>query len=147
MKRVLPLLIEQAGAARDRQSLAVAQAGRAVQQAQATLDRLQDFRGECLARAPNARPGVADAGALDGYQQFVARLDHAIGVQGGEAALRGAQLDEQRTRLAACQQRLLAFEALLARQQRQSQARQARREQRDSDAFAARAAARAKGGA
>jgi flagellar FliJ protein len=142
MEQVLPLLIEQATGARDRQSARLAQVRQSVQQAQATLERLQAFRLECLARSPAAQLGRGDGAMLAGYQQFLGRLDDAIAMQRQEAALRQAQADQQQALLAQCQQKLLAFQTLAARQAQRRELRAARKSQRESDEFAARAYAR-----
>ena len=141
MKHALPLLIERAQAARDQQAARTRQARQSATQAQATLQRLQAFRGECLARSPAAVGGSADGASLAGYQQFVTRLDEAIGMQGQEAGLRERMADEQQRQLLQHQQRLLAFQTLARRQAQQQAHREQRLDQRTSDEFAARAAA------
>ena len=141
MKHVLPLLIERAQAVRDRQAQVLRQAQQSAAQARTTLDRLDAFRAECLSRSAAAQLGRSDGASLAGYQQFVGRLDDAIGMQGQEAALRDAQAAEQQLRLQQQQRRVLAFESLARREAQ----RQGRREQRQdriaADEFAARAAA------
>ena len=95
MKHVLPLLIERAQAVRDRQAQLLRQAQQSAAQAQSTLQRLDAFRGECLSRSAAAQLGHTDGNSLAGYQQFVGRLDEAIGMQGQEATLREAQAATQ----------------------------------------------------
>jgi flagellar protein FliJ len=141
MKHVLPLLIERAQAQRDRQALASRQARQSAAQADATLQRLGEFRGECLSRSAAAQLGQADGASLAGYQAFVGRLDEAIGMQGREAALRAGVAHEQQQRLLQQQRRVLALEALARRDALQCGQREQRREQRTTDDFAARAAA------
>jgi flagellar FliJ protein len=143
MQQVLPLLIGQARAARDQQAARLQQAQLAVQQARATLERLQAFRLECLARSPAATLGRADGAALADYQRFVTRLDDAITSQQGEVALRESVATQQQQVLQQAQQRLLAFDTLARRHAQQRATRELRRDQRQADEFAARATARA----
>ncbi|HZY19159.1 MAG TPA: flagellar export protein FliJ [Ramlibacter sp.] len=142
MQHVLPLLIEQAQAARDQQSVRLKQAQQAVQQAQATLQRLLEFRAECLSRSPAATLGRGDGGQLADYQRFVSRLDEAIAMQRREAQAREGVVGQQQQLLVQCQQRMLAFETLSRRQAQQRDRREQRRGQREADEFAARAVAR-----
>jgi flagellar FliJ protein len=141
MRAVLPLLIERAEAARDAQSVRLRQAQQAQAQAQGTLERLQAFRQECLARSPAAL-GRGDGAGMADYQRFVSRLDEAIGLQAQDVDARRQQAEHQQRLLAECQQRLLAFQTLDRRQAQQRQARELRRDQRAADEFAARAATR-----
>jgi flagellar FliJ protein len=143
MRHALPLLISTAEAARDQQAAALARAREAVRQAEATQQRLRDFRAECLARSAAGRVGSGDASSLQVYQQFVTRLDEAIALQQGELAQRARRAGEQQLHLQRAQQKLLAFQALQRRDEGQRRAREQRREQRDADEFAARAYARA----
>lgn len=142
MKHALPLLIETAEAARDQQSARLAQARQAVAQAVATLERLRDFRAECLARSAAGTLGGTDGTALQDYQRFVARLDEAIGQQQQQVRQRELQVEHQQIQLQRCQQRLLAFETLRKREANAAAARTLRREQREADEFAARSYAR-----
>ena len=139
MDQVLPLLIESAEAARDRQAGALRQAQQAVQQAQDTLARLRQFRADCLARSAGGSLGRADAQSLGDYQRFVARLDQAIVMQQHEAQLRESRVVAAQQQLMQCQQKLLAFQTLTQRRARQREAVATRREQREADEFAARA--------
>ncbi|TFZ08342.1 flagellar export protein FliJ [Ramlibacter humi] len=143
MEHVLPMLTQQATAARDREAARLQQARQSHAQAQATLQRLEAFRQECLARSPAATGGRGDGATLAAYQQFVARLDEAIAMQRQETGLRANQADAQQQRLAQAQQRLLAFQALANRQAVRAAQRETKREQRMADEFAARATARA----
>jgi len=142
MKHALPLLLQSAASARDRQAAVLAQARQAVAQAQATLDRLEGFRAECLARSAAGTLRTTGAEALREYQRFVERLDEAVAMQRNELDARAQRAAAEHDRLLRCQQRLLAFEALREREARAAAARAQRREQRESDEFAARAIAR-----
>ena len=139
MKHVLPLLIETAEAARDRQAALLAQARQAAEQAGGTLQRLADFRADCLARSAAGTLGTTDAATLQAYQRFVGRLDEATAMQQHELRAREARQAEQQARLQQAQQRLLAFQALQKRDLRAREAQAARGEQRAADEFAARA--------
>ena len=142
MDATLPLLIERSRARRDALAAAAATAQRASQQADATLQRLQAFRQEYLARAPALRSGPQDADGVAGWQAFMASLDRAL-VQQGEACERSRQLQALRQReLAEGQQRLTAFEALATRQAQARLRRDLHNQQRETDAFAARAPGR-----
>jgi flagellar FliJ protein len=144
MKHVLPLLIERAQAVRDRQAQLLRQAQQSAAQAQTTLQRLDAFRVECLSRSAAAQLGRTDATSLAGYQQFVGRLDDAIGMQGQEATLREAQAAEQQQRLLAQQRRVLAFESLARRDAQRQGRREQRQDRLEADEFAARANATGK---
>lgn len=141
MRHVLPLLIERAQAARDRQVQVLRQAQQSAAQAHTTLQRLDAFRGECLSRSAAAQLGATDGASLAGYQRFVGRLDDAIGMQAQEATLRDGQAAEQQRRLLEQQRRVLAFESLARRDALQRARREQRRERLAADEFAARAAA------
>lgn len=143
MRHALPFLIQTATAARDQQVAAQARAQQALRQAETTLQRLYDFRADCLARSPAGRLGGATGGALQDYQRFVTRLDEAIALQDQERGLRVLRLTEQQQRVLRSQQRLLALEALKRRDGVERMQREARREQRETDAFASLAALRA----
>jgi len=145
MDHVLPLLIERAAALRDRQIAAMQHAQLAAGQAGATLTRLQSFRNDCLARSAAGTLARTNADALAGYQQFVTRLDDAIGLQSRETDARLARAGEQRALLADCERKLLAFETLRRKRATARNAREQRMLQRESDEFAARAARRSSG--
>jgi flagellar FliJ protein len=147
MKHVLPLLIEAAREKRDREGAMLRAAQQATAQAANTLQRLGDFRGECLARSAAATQGQTTGRALQDYQRFVGRLDDAIGQQRNETARRADAADAQQLKLAQAQQRLLAFEALAQRRVNAQQQRDQRRMQRETDEFAARTLARGNPGA
>jgi flagellar FliJ protein len=143
MQHVLPLLTAQATEARDREAARLTQLRQSHAQAQATLQRLEAFRLECLARSPSAMGGRGDCDSLAGYQKFVARLDEAIAMQRQETTLRWQQAEAQQLRLVTAQQRLLAYQALAARNATRAAQKEAKRDQRMADEFAARATARA----
>lgn len=142
MKHALPLLLHSAASARDQQSAVLAQARQAQAQAQSTLERLREFRADCLARSAAGTLRGSDGAALRDYQRFVDRLDEAIAIQQHELARRAERVAGEQQRLQHCQQRVLAFEALQRREAQAAAARAQRREQRESDEFAARAIAR-----
>ena len=143
MEHVLPTLIESARTARDRQAAQLRQAQGAVQQARTTLERLGQFRAECLARSAAGTLGHTDGPALGRYQRFIARLDEASALQQRELQLRTERAEREQQALVHCQQRLLAFQALAQRRLREREHRENRRLQREADEFAARAFHRA----
>ena len=143
MKYALPILIETARAARDRQAASLAQAQLAAGQAQTTLQRLRQFRTDYLARSPAASLGRSDGQALAQYQLFFSRLDDAIALQQQEIELRQARVTVQQAQLVQRHQRLLAFETLAQRRASECETRELRRLQSESDEFAARVAGRA----
>lgn len=142
MDHVLPLLIERAAALRDRQAAATQQARLAAEQADATLDRLEGFRVDVLARSAAGTLARTTSDSLAGYQQFVTKLDDAIGMQAHEADTRHLRANEQQAQLIEAQRRLLAFETLQRRRAAEKNAREQRKLQREADEFAARAARR-----
>lgn len=139
MNHALPLLIDAAEAARDQHAARGARARQAVAQANGTLQRLQDFRVECLARSAAGTLGRTHGAALQDHQRFVAKLDEAIGLQAHEVRRCEQHADQLQGLLQRSQQRVLALHALRERQARTAAARATRREQRDADEFAARA--------
>lgn len=141
LQQVLPLLIERAQAARDRQAAVLRQVQQSAAQAHTTLQRLDAFQAECLARSAAGQLGRSDGASLAGYQAFVGRLGEAIDLQAQEAALRQAQAQDQQQRLLQQQRRVLAFETLARRDAQQRARRQDRLERLATDEFAARAAA------
>ena len=142
MDKVLPLLTEGALALRDRHAALVRAAARAVQQADATLAQLRQFRLDLLARSPAALGTATDAQALVGYQRFLARLDEAIVLQQQERALRLGRVEAAQQQLIEKQKRLTAFETLARRRAAERSIKETRRLQRDSDEYAARAVRR-----
>lgn len=142
MEHVLPHLIETARVARDRQAVGLRQAQQGVQQALATLERLTQFRADSLARSAAGTLGVTHTQALQQQQRFVSRLDEAVAQQREELALRQAHAETQQQELVKCQQRMLAFETLAKRRANERERKAQRLQQRQSDEFAARAAAR-----
>lgn len=142
MDHVLPYLIESARTARDRQAASLRQAELSVRQALATLQRLRQFRTECLARSPASMHARSDGQALAAYQQFVGRLDEAIVLQRQEADRREARRVAQQEQLTRAHQRVAAFETLARRRLQERERREQRRMEREADEFAARAARR-----
>jgi flagellar FliJ protein len=140
MDAVLPLLIERAQAARDRLAVEARQTAQALQQSHATLQRLQQFRAEYLARSPATRGTAVSPQALVDWQRFLARLDDAIRMQEQECEHRSQMDDARRRQLGEGQRRLMAFETLDRRRAAVREAALVRRAQRDADEFAARAA-------
>ena len=140
MDAVLPQLIERAQAARDRLALEARQTAQALQQSQATLERLRQFRADYLARSPASRGAAVSAQALVDWQRFLARLDDAIRMQSQECEHRQQLHDARRQQLGDGQRRLMAFETLVKRRAAVRDAALARRAQRDADEVAARAA-------
>lgn len=139
MRQVLPLLIERALEARDQLAAAARAATQAVQQSQATLEQLTHFRADYLKRSPTGHVGDFSADRLHDWQRFMTRLDEAMAMQ-REDCERRRQVEALRIQqLAEGQRRLMAFEALAARQAAERDRRQARQAQRESDEFAARA--------
>ncbi len=141
MKHALPILIETAQAARDRQTALLGQAQLAAGQAQATQQRLHQFRTDYLARAPAANLARSDGQSLAQYQLFFGRLDAAIALQQQEIELRLAEVAAKQALLVRCNQRLLAFETLARRRASERDLLEQRRQQSESDEFAARVAA------
>ena len=141
MKHALPILIETAQAARDRQAAILGHAQLAAGHAQATLQRLHQFRTDYLARSPAANLARSDGQSLAQYQLFFSRLDDAITLQQQEIELRLAQVAAKHALLVRCNQRLLAFETLARRRASERELLELRRQQSESDEFAARVAA------
>lgn len=142
MDHVLPHLIESARIARDRQAQQLTQAQQAVQQAHATLQRLDQFRAEYLGRSAASTGAPTHRQALEQYQRFVGRLDEALVLQRQELGARQAQADAQQQELVKAQQRMLAFETLAKRRAGERERKAMKLQQHQSDEFAARAARR-----
>ncbi|WP_460890918.1 flagellar export protein FliJ, partial [Ramlibacter alkalitolerans] len=143
MIQALPLLIETAEGERDHRAAVLGRAREAHAQAQATLQRLLEFRADCLARSATGRLGRGDGGTLETYQVFVGLLDEAIRLQEGQAAQGLREAEAQLRLLQAAQQRLAALQTLLARDAHARPARGPLREQHAADEFAALAFLRA----
>ena len=139
MKEALPLLIERAREARDQLAAAARAATLAVQQGDATLQQLSTFRADYLRRSPTATAGSFSADRLQDWQRFMTRLDEAVEMQREDCERRRQVESLRQQQLSDGQRRLMAFEALAARQAAERERRQARQAQRDSDEFAARA--------
>lgn len=140
MQHVLPLLIERAGKARDRQATLLREAELALAQACQTQAQLADFRAGCLQRAPGHQGKRADSTTLAAYQTFVQRLDQVVELQHGEEQRRGSRADAARQALLESQRRVLAFEALGRRLADRRQTAAARQAQRGNDEHALRQA-------
>lgn len=147
MNQVLELLVERAEGARDQATRQAQEARKAAQMVEGTLDRLQLYRSECLARSPTMRTTGADAQSLRDYQQFVSRLDEAIQVQKNECVFRQSLVEGAQRHLLQAQQRLMALQTLVKRRVSVATAKDARRAQAASDEFAALAGQRSLQGA
>ena len=142
MDHVLPILIDTARTARDRQAASLREAELAVRQALATLQRLRQFHTECLARSPASMYARSHGDSLVAYQQFVGRLDEAIALQQQEADRRETMRAVQQGHLMRAQQKVAGFESLATRRLQERQLREQRRLEREADEFAARVATR-----
>lgn len=140
MDKVLPILTERATTARDQQAVRMREAAGLLQQAGATLDRLQEFRTDCIARSPTARGGSPDGQSMADYQRFLGRLDEAITLQQQECVRRQERSAAVQQALIENQKRLMAFETLARRRGALRLLKDSRVAQRMSDEFAARAA-------
>lgn len=138
MRKSLPLLIEHARTARDQAAGRNEAALAAVRESDATVERLEQYRLEYLSAAPGTTGNSVSALSLASFHDFVARLDMAIGLQKHESKKRSSLAAQATQLLMEKQQRLFAFEALMARNNAAIQQVAARKEQSNSDEFAAR---------
>lgn len=138
MKKSLPLLIENARSARDVAARHNEVALAAVRESQATVANLEQYRSEYLAAAPGTATQPVRASSLASFHEFVGRLDIAIRIQKAESERRIGLASRATQNLVEKQQRLFAFEALMARHNIALTAAAARQEQRNSDEFSAR---------
>lgn len=138
MKNSLPLLIDHARTARDQAAARNEVALAGVRESDATVERLEQYRLEYLSAPPGTAGKSVSALSLASFHDFVARLDMAIGLQKHESSRRSALAAQATQLLMEKQQRLFAFEALMARNNAAMQRVAARQEQRNSDEFAAR---------
>ncbi len=139
--KALPLLIERAQEERDRVAAQAHQALQSMRQALGTLERLLQYRQECIARSPATR-GRADGQMLCDYQRFVSRLDEAVSMQKLECRHREERSATMQHELVQSQQRLTAYTTLAGRIARTALQKETRKAQVASDEFAARAALR-----
>jgi flagellar protein FliJ len=138
VKKSLPLLIESARAARDVAARHNEVALAAVRESKGTVASLEQYRIEYLAAAPGTSTHPVSASSLVSFHEFVGRLDLAIRMQKDETERRVGLASRATQQLMEKQQKLFAFEALLARHHASQAATAARQEQRNSDEFAAR---------
>lgn len=139
MQASLPLLIDRARTSRDEQSLRARRATQALHQAQATLQQLEGFRADYLRRSPATSGQAIHTDGLQDWQRFVSRLDEAVALQRQEIEIRRHQDAEGQRLLLDAQRRLMAFEALAARQRAERERKAQRQAQHEADEFAARA--------
>ncbi len=136
----LPFLLAQARELRDTRSRTVREAAQAWQQAQATLDQLQAFRSQFIARSPNLHTGCQGTGGMGDWHRFAQGLAQAMTQQEAQAEGHRQRHAQCQDRLSEAQARVLALEALEARRAAAQARVQERRLQRECDEFAARAA-------
>ncbi|MGE4243976.1 flagellar export protein FliJ [Ramlibacter sp.] len=144
LDRTLPLLIERAVAARDREAQALAQTQRREAAAAERGEQLCNYRVQYLARSPAATGASVSGDALASRQRFIAKLDEALAIQKDDLSMRARETAAQHARLLQCQQALLALQTLQRRREAQRDLRLARGAQREADEFAARALQRAR---
>ena len=142
MKNVLPLLIDRAQVLRDKHVAQARDTLATLQTAQQVLQRLDDFRGEFIARSPASTGATADTQALLDYQRFVGRLDEAIAQQRQECTRRLQRNDAAQRQLLDSQRRVVALQSWQRREAAAQVAKDNRRSQREADEFATRAAGR-----
>jgi len=132
----LQIAADLALARRDAASQVLAQARQAWLGAQAQLDQLESYAQECTARwatqSLNCTPEI-----MRHHYQFMARLDHAIGLQIGIAGEHGARMEREAVALRVAEARLESLRQLVLAREREQRVLLGRREQKTCDEQAA----------
>lgn len=130
------LAIDVATRRRDEAGQALQQAHRAVQFAQNQLDQLQGYADDTQARWATASAVAFSGQLMQHHQQFMARLQHAIGLQGGVIADLRRQAEAARLRNLEAEVRLAGLQQVMKKKLAERAGQLARREQKQMDEFA-----------
>lgn len=139
----LELAIEVATRRRDQADQAWQQAMRAVRYARDQLEQLESYAVETESRWATANATSVSAALMQHQQQFIGRLRHAIGLQGGVMGDLERQAETVRQRRLQEEVRLAALEQLVNKKRAAAALRAARREQKQTDELAMLAYSRA----
>lgn len=130
------LAIDLATRRRDQAEQALQQARRAVQFAQTQREQLESYAADTQTRWATAT-AVSFSGALmQHHQQFMGRLQQAIGLQGGVINDLQRQAEAARQRSLEAEVRLAGLNQVMKKKLSELAGHQARREQKQMDEFA-----------
>ncbi len=132
----LQIAADLALAGRDAATQALAQARQVWRAAKVQLDQLESYAQECTTRwatqSLQCTPEI-----MRHHYQFMARLDHAIGLQIGIAGEYGARVEREAVALRAAEARLESLRQLVLAREREQRVLLGRREQKSCDEQAA----------
>ncbi len=129
----LTLAIEVATRSRDQADQAMLQARRALQYAQGQLDQLESYAADTESRWATAAAVTVNAELMRHHQQFLQRLRHAAGMQGGVINDLQRQAEAARQRCLQAEVRLAALQQLVKKKISAQAQLEARREQKQMD--------------
>lgn len=131
------LAIDLATRKRDALRQALAHEHATVGRAYEQMNQLEGYAGETDARWINGSAGAVSNELIQHHYQFMARLQHAIGLQ--RTAISNAEQQQERVRLqlVEAEVRLSGLNQILESRQKTIELRVKRREQKQTDEFAA----------
>ena len=135
--RSVLLAIDVATQKRDQASKYLIQALRACQGAQDQLEQLSSYAADTEAKWSAAAQVSVSPELMRHHYQFMERLRHAIGMQGGTLSELQLRSEEARRKTMEAEGRLAGLQKVLKKKQAERDARLNRREQRQMDEFAA----------
>ncbi|KAF1047633.1 flagellar export protein FliJ [Xylophilus sp.] len=133
----LAVAIELAERRRDAARQRLAQAVGHQQAAQAQLDQLQGYAGETQAKWGIQPHTVRSPEVMGHHYQFMARLQHAVGLQAEVMARHADHVDGARRALTEAELRVASLRKLAGQRAREAERSQQRREQKQLDEMAA----------
>lgn len=136
----LNTLIELASKDSDEAAKQLGQAVRAAEEAEKKLALLMGYRDEYAARFQTSMTRGLSAMDYRNYQQFMDKLDAAIG--GQEEIVQGAkrQVEQERKAWQDCERKRLSYDTLATRAEKEKQHKENKRDQKQTDEHAARSA-------
>lgn len=140
--RALHLAIDLARNRRDAALQRLHQARQAHAHAQMQLDQLHAYERDTQQRLVRPQAQIANAGVLEHYDQFIARLESTLVLQADVVARAAERVRTAQDELAQAEARLKGLERLLELRLAERARAQARREQKQTDEYAAQVHAR-----
>lgn len=138
----LHLAIDLARTRRDAALQQLHQARQAHAHAQGQLAQLHAYERDTQQRLVRPQAQIANAGVLEHYDQFIARLESTLVLQGDVVARAAERVRAAQDTLAQAEARLKGLQRLLELRLSERARALARREQKQTDEFAAQAHAR-----
>ncbi|MBU1360257.1 MAG: flagellar export protein FliJ [Gammaproteobacteria bacterium] len=132
----LSVAVELAQTRRDAAAQVLAKARQQWISAQLQIDQLESYAQECTTRWAQQSLSCTPE-LMRHHYQFMARLDHAIGLQTGIVAEHGRNVEREAATLRVAELKLESLRQLMKQRERERQAELSRREQKMSDEQAA----------